>query len=161
MTTPRALARLRELHEKAKRGALDPAERAAYGGMRAQVAQGVVSAQKMPVPAGETPAMAMRVPQAVKVTVSPPSGGRHSSITVDLAADGFSTLLPMAPSLGASCAFELRIGAESVAGTGKVLSVNSQGSVHRVWISLSGLAPAQRERLEMFVLDAFLKTLPP
>ena len=155
-----SIARLRELHELAKQGALSIEGRTLYDVMRTDFARAMVRASHVEIRPGQTPPMAMRVQQALKVRIALPLGGTHTTITADLAGAGFSTLVPERLAVGSTCPFELHLGRDPVAGVGTVLDVQPQSGVYRVWFSLDGLTPALRERVESFVLEAALRALP-
>ena len=153
------LAAFRELHERARRGSLAPGEQAAYRSGRDELARALLAAQRLTLKSGETPRQALRVARALQIQLDLPTS-RERSVTIDLSTGGFSVLLPKAPPLGDDVGVSLRLpAAEPVACRARVTDVRPQAGQVRVAAHFVGMAPSERERLELFVFDTVLAQL--
>ena len=121
------ITRFRELHEKAKSGALAPADLAEYQQSRRELGRLLLVAQQMG-PGGGTLRAALRIAQLIKVELELGGSEPERTSTMDLASGGFAALLPASQPLGRSVAFTLHLpafsggGTQPVRGTSKVAS---------------------------------------
>jgi hypothetical protein len=82
---------------------------------------------------------------------------------MDLASGGFAVHLPAAVKLGQPVAFTLHVpalsgrGTQPLKGTAKVASSRAQGKMHRVSFSFDAMPAADRELLEMAIIDFVLR----
>lgn len=153
------IAAFRELHERARRGALTPSEAAAYRSGRDELARALLAAQRLTLKSGETPRQALRVARALQLELDLPTA-RERSVTIDLSTGGFSALLDKAPPVGDEFGVSLRLpAADPVVCRARVTDVRPQAGHVRVAARFEGLPPADRERLELFVFDTVLAQL--
>jgi hypothetical protein len=159
MSLAQWLAAFRELHEKARRGALDERDLAAYKAGRDELARALLAAQRLTLKPGETPRQALRVARALQVDLDLLTS-RERAITVDLSNGGFSCLLAKAPPLGDEVGFSLRIpAAAALVGRARAADVRPQGGNVRAAFQFLSLATDEKERVEMFVFDTVLAQL--
>ena len=83
------ISAFRELHERARRGALTAAEQAAYRTGRDELARALLAAQRLTLKTGETPRQALRVARALQLELDLPTE-RQRSVTIDVSTGGFS-----------------------------------------------------------------------
>jgi hypothetical protein len=153
------LSTFRDMHERARRGQLNPRESAVYRAGRDELARALLAAQRLTVKPGETPRQALRVSRALQVDLDLPTS-HAKAVTVDVSTGGFSTLLSKAPSLGEEVRFALRMPAsEPLSGQCRVTDVKAQTGNVRVSFRFVGLSDADREKLEVFVFDTVLAQL--
>jgi hypothetical protein len=149
----------RDLHERARRGGLKEGEESTYLAARDELARAMVAAQRLSLKPGEKARHKLRVARALQLDLE--IGGRYQrTVTLDLSAGGFSTVLAMPPGLGESMGVTLRLpAAESLACRARVTDVKPQDGSARVAAAFISLPPADLERLERFVIDAVLAML--
>ncbi|MGC3998530.1 MAG: PilZ domain-containing protein [Anaeromyxobacter sp.] len=153
------LRSFRQLHERARRGQLSPAEAETYRGGRDELARALLAAQRLTVKPGETPRQALRVARALQVDLDMLTSTARA-ITIDISTGGFSCLLAKAPPMGDEVSVALRVpGAEPLKGKARVVDVKPQAGNVRVCFSYVGLEQADRERIELFVFDSVLAQL--
>jgi hypothetical protein len=157
------VARLRSLHEQAKRGKLDAIERAEYGQLREELGRMLLIAQHL-AREGKTLRAALRMTSVMKVQLE--SGGAKpiATTTIDVSQGGFAALLEAPQLVGRTLMFELHLpnlaagsGTKPISGTARVASCRKHGTtLHRVSFAFADLDPRDREHLEMSILDAVL-----
>jgi len=153
------ISAFRELHERARRGALTPSELAAYRSGRDELARALLAAQRLTLKSGETPRQALRVSRALQVELDLPTA-RQRAVTIDLSTGGFSTLLDKAPPVGDDMGVSLRLpAADPVVCRARVTDVRPQGGHVRVAARFEAMPLPDRERLELFVFDTVLAQL--
>lgn len=153
------LSRFRDMHEKGRRGQLNPREVSVYRAGRDELARALLAAQRLTVKPGETPRSALRVSRALQIEMDLPTS-HVKAVTIDLSTGGFSTLLSKAPALGEEVRYSLRLPAsEPLAGTCRITDVKAQTGNVRVSAQFIGQTPEDRERLEVFVFDTVLAQL--
>lgn len=153
------LSAFRELHERARRGALAPGEQAAYRRGREELARALLTAQCLTLKSGETPRQALRVARSLQLELDLPTA-RQRAFTVDVSTGGFSTLLDRSLAAGEEMGVSLRLpAAEPVVCRARVTDARPQGAHVRVAARFEGMPPADRERLERFVFDTVLAQL--
>jgi hypothetical protein len=153
------LAAFRDLHERARRGALTVGEQAAYRSGRDDLARALLAAQRLTLKSGETPRQALRVARALQIELDLPTS-RERAVTVDLSTGGFSVLLPKAAPLGDEVGVSLRLpAAEPLVCRARVTDVRPQAAYMRVAARFVDLPAPDRERLELFVFDTVLAQL--
>jgi hypothetical protein len=159
MSLARWLAAFRELHEKARRGALDDPDLAAYRAGRDELARALLTAQRLTLKPGESPRQALRVARALQVDLDMLTS-RERAITVDLSNGGFSCLLAKAPPLGDEVGFSLRIpAAAALVGRARVADIRPHAGNVRAAFQFLNLPTEEKERVEMFVFDTVLAQL--
>ncbi len=153
------LVAFRELHEKARRGALPGGDRAAYRAGREELARALVAAQRLVLRPGETARQVLRIARALQVDLDLATA-RQRAVTVDLSISGFSTLLDRGPPLGEELGLTLRLPAsEPLVGRARVVGLKPSTGAVRVSAQFVGLSEADVERLELFVFDVVLAQL--
>jgi len=146
------------LHRRAKAGELSLEEKGNYVRLRDELAEALLTAQRLNLKPGEMMRRSLRVAQALPVELELPEW-RASALTLDLSSGGFSALVSQAPEAGSSIGFTLKLGRTlaPVKGRGKVVAtVPHKGSV-RLGIMFEHVAPPDRERLEFIIVDAILR----
>ncbi len=153
------ISAFRELHERARRGALTAGELTAYRSGRDELARALLAAQRLTLKSGETPRQALRVARALQLELDLPTM-RVRSVTVDLSTGGFSCLLDKAPPVGDEVGVSLRLpAADPVVCRARITDARPQGGHVRVAGRFEAMPPADRERLELFVFDTVLAQL--
>jgi hypothetical protein len=151
------LTTFRELHEKARNGALAGAEVRDYQERRRELAHAMLAAQDLTRPPGHAPRQSMRVARALQVELQT-SSGRERLTTFDISVGGFSAPMASAPVLGASLAATVRLpgGVDPLQATVKVVGAQAQSGSVRVSFSFAKLEGADAERLEFALIDMVL-----
>ena len=146
----------RDLHERARKGTLRPDEETTYHSMREELARTMLSAQKISLKPGQVPRRMLRVARALQLDVEV-GGVPERSMTLDLSTGGFSTKLARSPALGDLVEVSLRLPAgEPLVCRARISDVKPLPGSARVAAQYVNLAPADLERLEMFVIDTVL-----
>jgi hypothetical protein len=161
MSVDANVPRLRDLHEKRKRNALDVDEQVTYEALRDAFAKAFVAANRVSIRPGQTCRQAVRASCAIQVELAALSR-LHKTITLDLSGHGFAALVGVALEVGTPCAFALRLRSEAIRGAGRVVACARYGSGNssfRVSIAFDPLCASDLERLELVVFDAALATL--
>ena len=164
MSAPAFIIRFRELHEKAKAGALSPALRTEYETARRELERILLVAQQM-TRGGQTLRGALRIAQLIKVELDIGGSAPEKTSTMDLASGGFAVVLPAGQPVGKTVAFTLQVpsfssGTQPLKGVAKVASSRVQGTLHRVSFAFEKLAPADQEHLDMVIIDFVLRRFP-
>ncbi len=150
------LRNFRDLHERARQGALKQGEHATYLTRRDELARAMLAAHKLTLKPGETPRRALRVARALQVDIEV-RGMSQRTVTLDLSTAGFSAMLARPPALGELVGVTLRLpGAESLACRARVTEVKPLSGSIRIAAQYLDLSAADLERLEMFVIDTVL-----
>jgi hypothetical protein len=155
MTTLAFIVRLRELHDKAKRGALTAIDRPEYEQSRRELGRLLLVAQHLNH-GGQTLRSQFRVARMIKVEIDLGGPAPEKTSTIDLASGGFAALLSGSQPIGKPVRFTMQLPQQAIEGTAKVASSRSQGSLHRVSFSFADLPPAHRDHLEMLIVDEVL-----
>lgn len=150
------LAGFRDLHSKAKQGALAGRELTNYQAARDELARALLAAQHVGLHAGQRPRRVLRVARALQADLEFHDGNERA-MTLDVSPGGFSALLARPPKVDDELKVSLRIpGGEPLRSDARVLEVKQQVGNVRACFAFSGLPEAEVERLEMFVFDAVL-----
>jgi hypothetical protein len=146
------------LHQRAKRGELGPDDRAEYQRAREELAEAMLLAQEIGPHPGASRRRTLRVAQALPVEIQGP-GGRVLAVTLDLSMGGFSTIVSESPELGTRVGFRLRLGRgyEPVTGAARIVNAVPQNGSVRIGVAFDEMSSADRERLELVIVDAVLK----
>jgi hypothetical protein len=153
------ISAFRELHERARRGALTPIELAAYRSGRDELALALLAAQRLTLKTGETPRQALRVARALHLELDLPTA-RQASVTIDLSTGGFSTLVDEAVPVGDDLGVSLRLPAAApVVCRARVTDVRPQAGHLRLAARFEAMPPGDGERLELFIFDTVLAQL--
>jgi PilZ domain len=153
------LRSFRNLHEKARRGELKPAELGTYRAGRDELARALLAAQRLTLRPGETPRRALRVARALQVDLDLATS-RERAVSIDISTGGFSCLLGKAPPVGDEVGFSIRLpGSEALSGRARVQNVSVLPGNVRVSFSFVNQTEADKDRIEMFVFDSVLAQL--
>jgi PilZ domain len=146
------------LHQRARRGELSPDDRPDYLRAREELVEAMLLAQEIGPHPGAGRRRSLRVAQALPVELQGP-GGRVLAVTLDLSAGGFSTIVSESPELGVRVGFRLRLGRgyEPVTGSARIANAMPQNGSVRIGVAFEEMASADRERLELVLVDAVLK----
>ncbi len=149
------VSRFRESRDRARRGDLPAAERAAHETTRDEMIRALLAAQ--PLAPGQTPRQTLRAFYSVQVDIG---FGDSLAIepTLDLSSCGFAVLLDLPPKVNERAAVTLHLpGVEPIRAVARVANVHRQERSARVGFHFEDLKPADSERLALFVLDAVLE----
>ncbi len=153
------LGAFKDLHEKAKQGALAGRDLTAYQGARDELARALLSAQHIALQAGQRPRQALRVSRALQADIEFHDGVVRA-MTLSVSAGGFGALLAKPPKVDDEVRISLRIpGGDPLQASARAVDVKQQVGNARVAFQFVGLDPADAERVEMFVFDAVLAQL--
>jgi hypothetical protein len=152
------LTQFSAVHKRAKAGELSPPDKAAYVRLRDELAEALLTAQRLNLKPGEMMRRSLRVAQALSVELELPEG-RASALTLDISSGGFSALVSQAPEAGSSIGFTLKMGRAlaPVKGRGKVVAVVPHKGSVRLGVMFEDVAAPDRERLEFVIVDAILR----
>ena len=150
------LTTFRELHEKARSGALAGTEVRDYQERRRELARAMLAAQDLTRPPGHVPRQSMRVARALQVELQT-SNGRERLTTFDVSMGGFSAPMASAPMLGENLVATVRLpGVDPLVTPVKVVGAHAQAGNVRVSFSFGKLEGIQAERLEFALIDMVL-----
>ena len=153
------LKAFRDLHERAKRGALDGRDRSDYLAARDELARVLLLAQRVALQPGQRPRRALRVAHALQAEIAF-HDGTIRAMTLQVSAGGFGALVARPPPVGDEVKVVLRIpGAEPLQANAQAVEVKQQVGNSHVSFQFVGLDESEVERLEMFVFDAVLAQL--
>jgi hypothetical protein len=161
MSPHQFLSRFRMLHELAKSGTINRADRDEYERARVEFATLIVTTQELNVPKGGE-RNAFRIAYMIKVEIEY-AGLTQSASTLDVGEGGFAALLHPPPPVGAVSNFKLFLpGGDGKGITGKVKCTGhqKQGGVVRAGFAFTEIEPAAKERLAFIVFDQVLAKIP-
>ena len=149
-----------KLHERAYRGSLPKEERDEYLAARNELARALLKAQHIALQPGQTPRRSLRAALALPLTLQLP-GGKLSTVTQDISAGGFSTILSVAPVAGLTIPFSLRLsrGTPAIEGQARLVGVEGAGSSMRAGFAYQDLPADEVERIELSVFDSVVAQL--
>jgi hypothetical protein len=159
MSIREAIDRFRELHQEFKGGTFkSPEARAFYETERNEFMSALVRAQQLTLRQNQSPRQVLRIAALEKLTLQ--VGARQErTITIDIGAAGFAAQIgPLAPRI--VCDFELSIGPDPVKGRARVVASAREGTEFRTSFAIDTMADDHRTRLEVYVIDAVLRTFP-
>ncbi len=149
----------RDLHEKAKKGALAARDLAGYHAARDELARALLAAQHVALKPEQRPRRMLRVARALQVDIEF-HDGTERAMTLDVSAGGFSALLARPPRVDDEVKATLRVpGGEPLRASARVLEAKQQVGNARGTFAFVGMEEADTERLEVFVFDAVLAQL--
>ena len=150
----------RALHLRAKDGKLDEREMERYHAGREELAQALLTAQRITLKPGETARGLLRVPRAMQADIAV-TAGKQRVMTLDIFAGGFSAMLGIGLPMGERNAVTLKMpaGADPITCEAKVTGVKRQGGTYRVSFEFEQLPAADADRLAFLVFDAALDSL--
>lgn len=150
------------LHERARTGKMSAIENRTYLGARNELARAVLSQQKQKVAAGTRMRQLLRAAAAVPVAVHLP-GGIAQAVTQELWAGGFTAIVPPLGMPLERLKFALTLGKDQppVEGWARVIGDSAAGGSTRLTVEFEGISPADSERVEFAVFDAFLSRMAP
>lgn len=154
------IAAFRELHARAKKGPLPPADARHYEASRDQFTRALLAAQGLGLQPGTTPRRSLRIARACAIDLELPKG-RRRSLTLNLGAGGFAALLPDPPPAGERIGFSLRLpgNGDTLVGRCEVVEATAQTGSYRCSFAFVDLNERTQARLEDQVLDLALEQL--
>ena len=153
------LRMFRSLHERALKGELEGNEAADYRSGCDELARALIAAQKLGLRPGEAPRHVLRVARALQVDLAAKSGS-FRAMTIDVSVAGFSILLGKIPPSEEHTA-TLRVPGSStpIVATVRPGEAKQQPGNVRIAFLFKALPDAERQRLEMLVIDTALSQL--
>lgn len=155
-----AIARFRDLHAQFKSGALkSPEALKLYETERDAFITATLQAQQLTLRAGQSPRQTIRVNREERlVVVFGPR--REGSLTLDIGMGGFAALMgPFALHIVGD--FELGVPPDSIKGRARVVtSAKLPNGSYRTSFQIMSISDADKQRLEMLVIDAALAAIP-
>jgi hypothetical protein len=146
----------RELHERARKGALKLGEESTYQASRDELSRAMLAAQKLTLKPGETARRALRVSRALQLDLEV-GGTSQRTVTLDISTGGFATLMAMPPVLGDLMEVTLRLpGAEKLTCQARIVEVKPLTGSTRVAARFVDLSKSSLERLEILIVDTVL-----
>jgi PilZ domain len=153
------LSGLRDLHERARAGQLDPDRLSAYRTSRDELMRSLLIAQQITREYGHSARQSMRMAWALQVDLEP-SRECIRAVTLDISAGGFSALLGSTPPPGRDLVFSMRLpGTTPLQGTTRVVASIAKSGNHRVSFAFASVGPDDVERLKSFLFDRVLALL--
>jgi hypothetical protein len=148
-----------DLHDRFRKGQLEPDEAEAYRRSRNHMAEMLVLAQRINIK-GEGTRKAVRVARALPIEYELP-GGRISCLTLDISVGGLSSLVAEAPPLGTVVDFRLKMGREvdPIVGRCKVVAAAPQQGSTRMAVMFDALSPEDADRIQTIVFDVVCSQL--
>ena len=157
MTLGESLKEFRDLHEKAKSGALGSPDMAKYHAVRDEVAHLLLSEQHVGLLAGQRPRRALRVARALQADIEF-DGDTVRGVTLQVSSGGFGALLTRAPQVGEQVKIALRVpGSRKLQARARVVDVKQRLENATASFQFVDLDEPEIERMEVFVYDAILE----
>lgn len=157
MSLGESLEEFRDLHEKAKSGALGRPDMAKYHAVRDELAHLLLSGQHVSLLPGQRPRRLLRVARALQVDIQF-DGRAVRAVTLQVSSGGFGALLGGAPLVGEEAKVAMRVpGGQPVQATARVVAVKDQVHNANVSFQFVELEEPEAERIEVFVFDAILE----
>jgi hypothetical protein len=149
----------RTLHDRAKKGELKGTDAEDYRAGCDELSRALIAAQRLTLKPGEVPRHALRVARALQVDLETVTSHVRAT-TVDLCVGGFSVLLAKPPRPGEEQKATIRIpGGEPIVADVLPGEPKQQPGNVRVSFTFRKLAAADRDRLELLVMDTALAQL--
>jgi hypothetical protein len=161
MSTKELFRRLRELHERHKRGSLPPEEASTYRELREDGYAAWVRAQQRVQP-GRTSRQTFRVAAGKRLQLTI-AGRAIDTMTSEIGLGGFAAFVDAEIPHGSSCEFVLSAGGHPLRGQASVVACVRHGSggiTHRASFELDAMSGDDLALLEVAVLDAALALVP-
>ena len=151
------IAGFKDLHDRSKKGALSAEERKAYLAAREELARALLAAQRVQAKPGQTHRQALRVSRALQANLAF-GDDEVRTMTLDLSAAGFGSILAKARAIGEVASATLRLpGGEQLSGKARLVGfVPQAGSVRAAFTFDPPLGSEDAERLELLVFDTVL-----
>ncbi len=149
-----SLEEFRDLHKRAKAGALSPPDLIAYHAVRDKLAHLLLSAQHIALLPGQRPRRTLRVARALQVDIEFYDGAVRA-MTLQVSSGGFAAPLVSAPRLHEDVKVALRIpGAQPLQAAARVVAVREYLGNAGTSFQFVDLDASEAERMEMLVFDA-------
>ncbi len=161
MSIRTAIARFRELHDDYKAGAFkSPDALKFYESERDEFMAALLQAQQLTLRAGQSPRQTLRVNREEPLVVAF-GPRREEGRTLDIGLGGFAAA-PLGPfAAHITCDFELGSTDAPIKGKARVVtSTKLPTGIYRTSFQLTTIAPEERKRLEIIVVDTALATIP-
>jgi hypothetical protein len=149
----------RTLHERAKKGELRGTDASDYRAGCDELARALMAAQRLTPKPGEAPRHALRVARALQVDLETPTS-KVRATTVDVSVGGFSVLVGKAPPANEEHTASIRVpGGDPIVTAVVPGEVKPQPGSVRIAFTFKRLPEADRDRLELLVMDTALSQL--
>jgi hypothetical protein len=153
------LSDLKDLHEKARAGQLDPEGLSTYRSSRDELMRSLLVAQQITREYGHTARQSMRMAWALQVDLEP-SKDCIRVVTLDISVGGFSALLGSRPPADRDIEFSMRLpGGKPLQGRARVVAAIAKPGNYRVSFSFVTIGADDAERLNSFLFDRVLALL--
>jgi c-di-GMP-binding flagellar brake protein YcgR len=154
-----SLEEFRDLHGRARAGALGLPDQASYRAARDKLAHLVLRAQHLSLLPGQRQRRVLRIARALQAEIEF-DDGTVRAVTLQLSSGGFAALLANAPHVGEDVKVALRIpGGQPLHATARVVAVKEYLGSANTSFRFEPLASSDVERLESFVFDALMDEL--
>jgi hypothetical protein len=147
----------RTLHEGAKRGTLSGADAEDYRAGCDELSRALLAAQRVTAPPGEAPRHVLRVARALQVDLETATTHVRAT-TIDLGVGGFSALVAKAPREEQKATLRIP-GGDPIVAAVVPGELKQQAGAVRVSFAFRKLGEAERQRLELLVMDTALSQL--
>jgi predicted secreted hydrolase len=160
MSANQWVAEFKELHERARRGQVDAADKKLYLQSREKFARALVASQGLTVPAEQSARHHFRIAQGMQVDLSF-ADDTVRVMTLEVSCQGFSVMMHK-PSQEQTPGFSLRLpgGAEPLVGRVKLQASLRKTGNHVVSYAFMDLPERERDRLEIALFDLALARIP-
>ena len=157
MSLGESLEEFRDLHEKAKSGALGLPVMAKYHADRDELAHLLLSGQHVALLPGQRPRRDLRVARALQANIEF-DGDTVRAVTLQVSSGGFGALLTRTPQVGEEVKIALRIpGSRKLQAGARVVDVKQRLDNATASFQFVDLDELEVERMEVFVFDAILE----
>jgi len=148
----------RELHEKARKGALNKIEQASYRLVRERLSALLCAGQQLSSKPGLRPRQSFRLATVWPLVIEH-DGVSESTSTMDLSYGGFSAVLDRVLPNATRVRFAMRLPAEKIGGQARLVGGRAVLDHFRASFAFDTLEPAARDILDFAISDAVLAHL--
>jgi hypothetical protein len=159
MSANQWVAEFKALHERARQGKVDDAEKQLYLQAREKFARALVSSQGITVPPAQSARHHFRVAQGMQVDLSF-AEDTVRAMTLEVSCQGFSVMLHRPSQETPGFALRLPGGGEPLVGRVKAVTSLRKTGNHVVTYAFMDLPERERERLETMLFELALARIP-
>jgi hypothetical protein len=154
------IAGFAELHERAKKQALEGGEQQAYRDAKIALTNALLLTQRRTLDPAAPQRQYLQAARAIQVELDLSTGLVHT-LTLDISRGGFASLLEKPPPKSEPVAFTLKLpgGGEPLRGHCKLVGTAPQRGVLRAGFVFQNLSEQDGERIELLVFDSVLDQL--
>jgi len=155
------LTAFRQLHERARAGALDADDLQSYEFSREELAKTILATQRIALKTDQVAREHVRVQRSLQVDLVMSGTYKLVTDTLDISLGGFSAMLSYAPVTGETAAVKLHVpGKDSILeATASIGGSKRLGAAYRVSFAFGTLPDAVKDRLSFLVFDTVLESL--